>query len=378
LILAGFKYNPFVQNSHFSSMLNTALSSPLPENLIEVHSSAASQVGTNFIYWSGVADDTALLPLLPSMLAETAELEDTFIERLSQNSLGFMPIDALASITKVAHLGNDLIVYTENGIYICAYNTDLGVGYGCKKISNVVTAGAFTIATGEFRHLFLSNHKLYQVQNGTVTCLDYGDYLTGDWWYESILTCKYPTKDYAVQQDDLFCIVLAGGTSYATYMLLGNSFWISPSIAIPRTLVNMKNTQLDIERLHHISYTEIYTNRSIVQIRTTPLAFAASGLKSIMQITLNGTINPTITVQCIIAFKPTVGAAWVNSALQTFNPYLTCETRFEGIEFKLVLIFTDTTDLLDVPNEIELDSININYQLVDRRFRRDAPNISAA
>jgi hypothetical protein len=297
--------------------------------------------GSNWVMWSTIGGGDILAWLYPefgmSGLTGAHESQNYILEMLKRNEMGFMPMPWQGTVTKVAPLGNTVIVYGDTAITALIQTSEPIPTYGMKHINYNGIAGRGCVGVSENMHIFIDKHNHLWMITPDLNVKELG-------YHEFLKTLTNPVISY----DDLlqeFIISHSEGSYILTDGGLGSSEQIVTSV-IPLSGESK-------------GVADMPTGTRPAVIETDTFDMGVRGIKQIMCVAVAGGGNCNITVAVKARFD----------RMSSFSTYSTVPVNKEGYaypltsgsEFRLVITFSDY-QYANIDGYIE-----VRYKLVDKR-----------
>ena len=321
----------------------TAWKSKFPSNF-----GPADFVGRNFVFWSSIGGGDAFLPFYADLArhgvmgstigyGQNKPMWDTYLKR---NEWGFMPMPWAGKVLKLKSLGENLIVYGENGISVLRPFAEPTPTLGLVSTFGVGIPHRSCIGGDEFSHLFIDHAGACWKLDGSLkpSRLGYESYFSPLLDTELIISYDSGKGNFYIANED-------------------EGFMLSP-VGLSRVY----------QKVHSCCYVEggsigtmSDTGEYEFYYRSDLLNFNLAGLKKIEAIELN--LSTEAPVYVAVQFRYKTSEAWRESDWVRANNEGIAYLGIQATQFKLLV--------KGMPfNKIKLSGILVHWKLTDKRAVR--------
>jgi len=312
---------------------------------LEYQISTTVALHENFIMWSQIGGGD-LLSMFQASSAVSGPLQEDergltdmiFIERLRRNELGFMPMPFAGTVHCIKELGNGLMVYGSNGIaYIFPVSTPVPT-FGCRPLLNIGLLSRGAVGGDENQHLFIAEDGTAWLVTAEpkLTRLGYGEFL-GE-LSNPIVCFDSLQSEFHISDVEVGYILTSDG--------LGGSFQQAMSVYnSPSGLIGTFN-EAEVEEA--ILVTDV-------------IDCGVRDLKTVTFIDLGITTEADVYVA--VDYRYTKAGDFTRSPWVLVNDEGFARVQVTALEFRVCIKTSAIT-------ELQLDSINLRWQLSGRRTIR--------
>lgn len=314
-------------------------------------------IGNNFVFWSSIGGgDFPLWLFYPELAVEgfSPQVDDKYdynlensmlLEAMRKNEFGFMPMPWQGTVEAIVPLGDNLIVYGDEGVSAL---TPISVTqpqmvpptYGLRHISDIGIAGRGAVGGGErFPHAYVGQDgKLWRITSDLQKeKIDFENLFVPMLGEDILVTVDEQLGNYYVT-DGTDCYLLDSGV----------------------TEVKHRPTSLEFRQG---GLTGVFTekNDDSAIVVTNTFDVGVRGNKTITGVLLG--VDTSSSVEVAIDYRNDKGGGFTRSVFFPVNKEGFAESRVNGLEFRLVIKADNYTDF-------NLDYAEVRYQIDDRRHIR--------
>lgn len=345
MLLGGFNPNDF-WNSDWENLFLA-----WKESLAQQIPFGFSDIGSNWVIWSSIGGgDFPLWLFYPNIAVEgfmeewgdnyTFDIENSMLlEHLRRGEFGFMPMPWQGTVQRMLPMGNNVIVYGDEGISALVPASAQGT-FGLKRINDVgvVSRGA-VFGTEDSGHVYLDK--------------------SGDLW---LVTQDLQAERLGFSE---FLFDLVGNKVIVTYDEHRNNFYITDStnsFVLDQGLTKIR--EHPTSTFYHeggkigLFTTEVYSGGRVV---TGAFDMGFRGIKTITAIAIGA--DSTSRMNVAIDYKYNKGGVFKRSGFFLVNDNGFAEFRVSGVEFRLII---ETDSYIG----FNLDYAEVRYQAEDKRYIR--------
>ena len=342
--------------------------------------------GANYVMWSSIGGgDFPLCLFYPELVTTPGmvdgvprlnigkygdETADPWIfEALRKNEIGWMPMPFQGSVLAIKPLGNDVVVYGENGIArMSNVHVGLGATLSCQRVADFGIATETSLGGDEDQHVFIgTDGNLWTLfANGQLTRLGYEEFLS-----------TYKTSTTLISLD---------AVNRHFYICHGGQTWLLTPQGMSQLTI-----YVGVSGIVHTAgspaavFTDYHTNYASndVVFETDTLDMGHRGLKTLTRVELgySSTDSSSVTKRVFIRYRTTEGGLWAWSSSATafkdeygsgfpVNNDGVAWCYITGVEFRIRVVIQASAHFLNPHESFALDWMNVWYMNVDKRFRR--------
>lgn len=309
-------------------------------------------IDSSYVMWSSIGGGDFPLYLfyfsfVNSPLVEGSETwnnvlrDSSFTSLLKRNEWGFMPMDWQGEVKRILPLGDQVVVYGDNGITALVPTTSsepaVANTFGRTELSSVGIASRDAVGGDESNHLFISKRgDLWSVTSEGVNKLGYSEYI------EPMLS-EDPIIEYNPDEEEFY--IVSNNKCY----IFNNGL----------SEISDRPTTLEF----HGGYLQgLYEEGDTTfRVVSNPITMNTSSLKTVTVVSLN--TRGLDNVRVALDYKIKKSNEWKRTRFYPTNDEGNCELRLQALGFRVVIE-------ADNYNDFELDYIEVRYQAGDRRFIR--------
>lgn len=331
---------------------------------------ASTAPNERYVMWSSIGGgDVPLMLIFPEFVSTPGPLAGTtgyskdepwIFGRLRRGEIGWMPMPFQGRVMELKALGNDVVAYCENGIALLYKVMSSFPTYGCKILSYTGLLSRGAVCGDESKHIFLDQQgELYTLSRDGISPLGFVDnfntYVGGTVLINEVV--KGIKKKYYLSSSSSIngtYVLTSNGMSSIT-----NQYQITSCAFTESTLIGIFN--------EHNTYV-----RCLASFTTEPFDMGFRGIKTITRIKFGLTTGTgTYTKTAIVYYKESVTDSFTSAGSFTLDEEgVANDIRIGGVEFKVGLSVFDETNTVKGYEGFSCSYIDIDYQIIDRRWRR--------
>ncbi len=140
-------------------------------------------VNSSWLMWSTPGGGDIQWPFVEMLLmmdfiepAFYAKVDEILLEQIKQKRLGFFPLPSNGTVQKMMPLGNNLLIYTTDGVYS---GTPTQFGYSISEISRIGIVGRGSVTGDIAQHWYINNgNRLRTIGSEGQSNLQYSEFLS--------------------------------------------------------------------------------------------------------------------------------------------------------------------------------------------------------
>ena len=348
-ILGGFEMGKFWSDENWQNLFR-AWATNFPDDF-----DMSIPMGENFVFWSTIGE--AALPWLisvteattgsglsgaytaPQYHSATSTPGNRLHDMMKRNEWGFMPMPWQGKVRHIKKLGKFLMVYGDNGV-TAMFPSDST--FGLKDLAHIPgIASRNAVAGDENQHVFIDRlGALWSITNEGANRLGYEEFFAPMMGTDIVVSYdKHLREWYIANKKQAFVYTGIG---------LGQISQLISSTVI-------------LNGVRTGTYTE--TGQDAQEIVTNPTDFGVIGRKKIFQ--LSAGMHSSGLNQAGAYYRYQAGEDWRFKDLRRLNGYGALVINCTGQEFMIAL-------RMEPYAKCELRSLNVEWELEDKRFVRSA------
>lgn len=305
-------------------------------------------IGSNFVSWSSIGGGDTMGMLYPDLMVEGHEkylasghdsTRPIFFDFLDRNECGFMPMDWQGSVWCVKPLGDNVVVYGNNGISALIQASGPVPTFGLHPIAKYGIASRTAVGGDENGHVFLdsSGTLWYMGANLQPQRLDYKDTLQ-----------QFVGDDISIVQDpqeNEFHIT-------GTHTTEGRKVYTLTETGLYRH--KHAPTSAFFLSGGMVGIYETLSNFDTVDIRTDTIDFETRSIKTIHSVELSSSVSSNLS--CRIFYRADSSSDWSYTSILPFDSKGRVDILASGVEFQIQIYDSDYT------NFDRIDYIRVNWR----------------
>lgn len=316
----------------------------------------ANGLGSNFIAWSSIGGGDSLGILFEGLIEEGPELYSTgghdvdrsiYMDFLERNECGFMPMDWQGTVWCIKRLGENAIVYGDNGISVITQISDPFPTFGQQTLRRFGIAGRTAVGGDERAHLLIdASGRMWRLTPDLAfEELNYDEALSG-------LVTDHISIVHNPQRDEFHITGTHPTDGVVTFTLTESGLYRhkhAPTSAefIGTALIGVYQTLSGLDYL---------------DVQTDTIDFGNRDIKTIHSIALG--VTATTPLHCRVYYRSNSSNAWSATPLVPFSEKGIADVVASGVEFQ-IQIYTEDYTVLERMDYIRL----IWRELGVRNFR---------
>ena len=250
-----------------------------------------------------------------------------YMDFLERNEAGFLPMEWQGTVWCIKALGDNLIVYGDNGISLLYMIDDPYPTFGMRTLRRFGIAGRTAVGGGDSGHIFIdAAGKCWSLSPELeFTELDFDEVLA-DLVTDHISIIHDP-------QLDEFHITGTDGSTVKAFTLSDGALYRHKHAPTSGEFISGSMVGV-YEELSSFDYAEV---------RTDTIDFGSRDIKTIQSIEVGGTA--TSTLSCRIFFRSDSSNGWSYTARTALNEKGVLDILASGVEFQIQIYDEDYTNV---------------------------------